>query len=52
MYPLFIGTLGMPELLVIAFILVILFGGKKIKELMTGMGEGIRSLKRGIEDKE
>jgi sec-independent protein translocase protein TatA len=48
MYPLFLGTVGIPELLIIAFILLLLFGGKKLPQLMKGMGEGIRGLKDGI----
>jgi sec-independent protein translocase protein TatA len=43
MYPLFV-----PELLIIAFIFILLFGAKKVPELMKGMGEGIRGLKAGI----
>jgi sec-independent protein translocase protein TatA len=39
-------------LLIIAFILILLFGAKKVPELMKGMGEGIRGLKSGIEDKD
>ena len=52
MYPLFIGTVGVPELLIVAFILILLFGAKKLPQLMTGIGQGIRGLKDGIEDKE
>jgi sec-independent protein translocase protein TatA len=50
--PLFIGTVGVPELLIIGFILVLLFGGKKVPELMSGIGKGIKGLKDGIEEKE
>lgn len=52
MHPLFLGTIGMPELLVIGFILVLLFGAKKLPELMKGMGQGIRELKDGLSSKE
>lgn len=45
---LFIGGLGMPEILFIAFIVLLLFGGKKIPELMKGMGKGVRSFKEGL----
>jgi sec-independent protein translocase protein TatA len=48
MNPLFIGTIGIPELLIIAFIIMLLFGGKKLPQLMKGMGEGIKGLKDGI----
>jgi sec-independent protein translocase protein TatA len=39
---LFIGPIGTPEILVILFIVLLLFGGKKIPELMRGLGKGIR----------
>ncbi len=45
---LFIGNLGAGEILVIAFVVLLLFGGKKIPELMKGLGKGIRSFKEGM----
>lgn len=48
MDPLLVGLPGVPELLVIAGILVLLFGAKKVPELMRGMGEGVRELRRGV----
>jgi sec-independent protein translocase protein TatA len=48
MYPLFLGTVGIPELLIISFIILLLFGGKKLPQLMKGMGEGIKGLKDGL----
>lgn len=42
---LFIGSLGMQELVVILLIIVVLFGAKKIPELARGMGRGIREFK-------
>ncbi|MCX4332868.1 MAG: twin-arginine translocase TatA/TatE family subunit [Paramuribaculum sp.] len=45
---LFIGNLGMGELLVICLIVLLLFGGKKIPELMRGLGKGVRSFKEGV----
>jgi len=42
------GNLGFGEILLIVFILVLLFGGKKIPELAKGLGEGVRSFKRGL----
>lgn len=48
--PLLIGGLGMQEILVIAFVVLLLFGGKKIPELMNGLGKGVRSFKEGMND--
>ena len=48
MIPLFIGGLGMQEVLLIALIILLFFGGKKIPELMKGIGKGVRSFKEGI----
>ena len=45
---LFIGNLGMGELLIICLIVLLLFGGKKIPELMRGLGKGVRSFKEGV----
>ena len=48
MTTLFLGGIGMQEILVIALIVLLLFGGKKIPELMKGLGKGIRSFKDGM----
>lgn len=40
--------IGMQELLVIALIILLLFGGKKIPELMRGLGKGVKSFKDGM----
>ena len=42
--------LGMQEVLVIALIVLLLFGGKKIPELMKGLGKGVRSFKDGMKE--
>jgi len=42
--------LGFNEIVVIALIVLILFGGKKIPELMHGMGKGIKSFKEGMKE--
>ncbi|MCQ2216820.1 MAG: twin-arginine translocase TatA/TatE family subunit [Bacteroidales bacterium] len=44
---LFLG-LGMQEILVIAILVLLLFGGKKIPELMKGLGKGVKSFKDGM----
>ena len=48
---LFMG-LGMHEILVIALVVLLLFGGKKIPELMRGLGKGVKSFKEGLNDLE
>lgn len=45
---LFLGNLGWGELLIIALVLLLIFGGKKIPELMKGLGKGVRSFKEGM----
>ncbi|MEZ3531826.1 MAG: twin-arginine translocase TatA/TatE family subunit [Muribaculaceae bacterium] len=44
----FIGGLGMQEILLIALVVLLFFGGKKIPELMKGLGKGVRSFKEGM----
>lgn len=48
MTPLFIGGLDMQEVLLIALVVLLFFGGKKIPELMKGLGKGVRSFKEGM----
>ena len=43
-------NLGVWEILIIAFIVLLLFGGKKIPELMHGIGKGVRSFKEGVNE--
>lgn len=52
MRPLFIGGIGMQEVLLIALVVLLFFGGKKIPELMKGIGKGVRSFKDGMNDVE
>jgi sec-independent protein translocase protein TatA len=40
--------IGIQEILIIAFIVLLLFGGKKIPELMKGLGKGVHSFKDGV----
>ena len=49
-YPL--GVVGPWEVVIIALIIVLLFGGKKIPELMRGVGKGVKSFKDGMKDVE
>ena len=50
--PLFIGGLGMQEMLLIALVVLLFFGVKKIPELMKGIGKGVRSFKEGMNEVE
>ena len=45
---LFVVGIGTSELLLIAFALLLLFGGKKLPELMRGAGRGIREFKDAV----
>lgn len=45
--PMFIG-IGTQEILFIVLVVLLFFGGKKIPELMKGIGKGIRSFKEGV----
>ena len=49
MYPLFLGTW---EIVAIVLVVLLLFGGKKIPELMKGLGKGVKSFKEGINEVE
>ena len=50
MTKIFLFGLGMNEVLVIALIVLLLFGGKKIPELMKGLGKGVKSFKDGMKE--
>ncbi|MCR4993972.1 MAG: twin-arginine translocase TatA/TatE family subunit [Bacteroidales bacterium] len=41
-------NLGTPEIILIALVVLLLFGGKKIPELMKGLGKGVKSFKDGV----
>ncbi len=47
-YPL--GVVGPWELVIIALVVLLLFGGKKIPELMKGLGKGLKSFKEGMNE--
>ena len=44
-------SIGFQEVLVLALIILLLFGGKKIPELMKGLGKGVKSFKDGMNRK-
>ena len=46
----FIGGIGFQEVLIIALVVLLFFGGKKIPELMKGLGKGVRSCKEGLNE--
>ena len=45
-------NLGAGEIVLIALVVLLLFGGKKIPELMKGLGKGVRNFKDGLKDVE
>ena len=42
--------IGAPEIIFIVLIVLLLFGGKKIPELMRGLGKGVKSFKQGMNE--
>ncbi len=51
-YILLIFGLGTTELLLLALVVLLFFGGRKIPELMRGLGKGVKSFKDGVEGME
>jgi sec-independent protein translocase protein TatA len=47
---LFLGGVGMQELLVIGLFVLIFFGAKKIPDFMKGLGKGVREFKNGLSE--
>lgn len=45
-----IFNLGTGEIVIIVFVILLLFGGRKIPELMKGLGKGVRSFKQGMNE--
>ncbi len=43
-------NIGTGEILIVALVVLLLFGGKKIPELMRGLGKGVKSFKDGMND--
>ena len=50
--PLLIGNFGFWEIALIVLAIILLFGGKKIPELMRGLGKGVKNFKEGMKDVE
>jgi len=44
--------IGTPEIILIVIVVLLLFGGKKIPELMKGLGKGVKSFKQGLNEVE
>ncbi|MFZ5519344.1 MAG: Sec-independent protein translocase subunit TatA/TatB [Candidatus Zhuqueibacterota bacterium] len=44
------GSIGTPELIIIMFVILLLFGSKRLPELAKGIGKGIRQFKKAMED--
>lgn len=49
---LLIGGIGMQEVLLIALVVLLFFGGKKIPELMKGLGKGVHAFRDGLNNVE
>lgn len=49
---LFLGNIGAGEIVIVALVVLLLFGGKKIPELMKGLGKGVKSFKDGLKEVE
>ena len=47
-----LGIIGGPEIIIIAIIILVLFGGRKIPELMKGLGKGMKEFKEASKDTE
>ncbi|MBO4469230.1 MAG: twin-arginine translocase TatA/TatE family subunit [Bacteroidales bacterium] len=47
-----LGNIGTGEIVIIALVVLLLFGGKKIPELMKSVGKGVRSFREGVKDVE
>ena len=43
-------NIGTGEILIVALVVLLLFGGKKIPELMEGLGKGVKSFKKGVRE--
>ena len=50
--PLVFGSMGFWEILLIVLAIILLFGGKKIPDLMQGLGKGMKNFKKGLNEVE
>jgi len=48
----FLGVIGAPQVILVVVIILLLFGGKKIPELMKGLGGGVKEFKNAMKDEE
>lgn len=46
----FLGMIGVPQVILIVVVLLLLFGGRKIPELMKGLGSGLKEFKNAAKD--
>ena len=47
-----LGAIGTPQIILVVVVVLLLFGGKKIPELMKGLGTGIKEFKKGVKEDE
>ena len=47
---LFLGMIGAPQIILIVVVVLLLFGGRKIPELMKGLGSGIKEFKKATKE--
>ena len=52
MNTIFLGIIGPPQIIIILIVVLLLFGGKKIPELMRGLGKGVKEFKEGTKSEE
>ena len=52
MNTIFLGIIGPPQIIIILIVVLLLFGGKKIPELMRGLGKGVKEFKDATKNEE
>ncbi len=52
LYPLLLGGIGTTEVILIVLVILLLFGAKRIPELMKSMGKGVKNFKEGMKEVE